>query len=161
PLQLSVVHGLSSSQSALVLQDSGSIMVVVVVVEVEVVVATQAAPVHVPGPDKGAGEGAMSQGVKSASPGAPASSTSWPIPSGLPATWNGPQGSSHQLHSASTGPTWAPAPTYRPPPNGPPEPTKLTMLFRWITTPEFGVFGGSSSSVMRMPQPAPVLRSLP
>src|SRR5437660_775153 len=78
--------------------------------------------------------GATSQGVKSASP-----TTSSPVPPGL-FTLVGPVDEPHQLHSASTVPTWpltGGGSTSSPSPAKFAEPT-TPILFSWITTPELG-----------------------
>src|SRR5262249_22542046 len=74
------------------------VMVVVVVAR-----HVPAVAVRVPLTAAGAGAGAMSQGEKLTVDGT-ASWTSWPIPLGLFVTLNGPQGSFHQLHVASSMP---------------------------------------------------------
>src|SRR5262245_35220588 len=65
------------------------LVVVVTAIVVLVVVAMHIVPVQVPEPAPGAGPGRISHGVNRASPGAPSSKTSSPVPVGLAATLNG------------------------------------------------------------------------
>src|SRR5215510_6755986 len=131
--------------AAMVVVEATVVLVVAcTVVEVEVVVVVVSPPVQTTGPVTGAGDGATSQGVKSAFP------TTVPQPPVF-----GPVTHPHQLHSALTVPVVEAAST-RSPPVG-----KFTMLLSLMTTLALGQAGTMVPlSVNRMPYVGPVSMSL-